>query len=195
MRYLVCVLLVLLPGCQLGISDPAPTVRLLTTDGKHVCSAVVIKPEVALTAKHCVDEPKLAVDGFAVTGIAPGEGDVATLTVPGLQCPCAPIGKRPAIGSKAHAIGFPGTHGGVRRVTPEAFVYKVGAASEIFPWLEIVGTFIYTLPSVLSPGDSGGGLFQWQGGGWRLIGINSHVLYSNPFIPLPHVSGFVLVTE
>jgi S1-C subfamily serine protease len=125
---------------------------------------------------------------------SPDTSDLAKLTVPGLECPCAEIGTKPDIGSKVKAIGFPGSLKGEQRVTDEVSVMLIGRPNEILPFLPNPESYIYTDKSVLEPGDSGGGLFQktWYGK-WKLIGISSHFIVTNPFFPFPVTSGFAPV--
>lgn len=76
------------------LADARAATRLMTSDVSGAkCSAVVIAPGVALTAKHCVDSiPEMKVDGKAVVGsVSHLTQDISRLTVPGLDCPCVDV--------------------------------------------------------------------------------------------------------
>lgn len=194
-KFLAGVVLFLVPGCYW--QDPAATVRKLEAPGVGWCSAVVIAPDTALTAKHCLGPETLLVDGHKVTAAVPSpDEDIAVLTAPGLACPCAEFGKKPKPGDKVKAIGFPGSLKGEKRTTKETTVKLIGPPSAILPFIPLTETYIYTKESILETGDSGGGLFvqEWDGS-WSLVGINSHIIYANPFFPIPLTSGFVPVYE
>lgn len=207
MRVLLAALLFVLPACAtLGTANPEATVRhflgkLPKVEGQEQkyasCSAVVIHPGVALTAKHCLVDGEITVGGLAVTATDPEPTrDIAVLAVPGLQCPCATIGSKPAVGDPVLKIGFPGKAGryGKQHISDEVAISVIGSVQDVVPWVpegELPGTFIFTEKNILAPGDSGGGLFALQYGTWRLVGINSFMLAANPFMPVPVTSGFV----
>lgn len=201
MRKLIAGLALLLAACSTipFVSDPADTVRQLTgqftVDGKtksYGCSAVVIAPNTAYTAKHCVDGMNMHVDRLPITKVVPSpEIDLALLTVPGLACPCAEIGKKPEVGSPVKAVGFPGKSG-KKRTTEEATVRLIGPASEILSFFDDPELYIYTNKNIVERGDSGGGLFQRQGYSWKLVGITSHII---AILGTEITSGFVPVYE
>lgn len=192
-RLLVGLLLFFAPSCaalSLTPANPFDTVRALTNaEGNIMCSAVVIAPDRALTAAHCL-EPIMSVDGVKVERTAIFNGtDSALLDAPGLQCPCAEIGT-PKVGDKAVAIGFPA--GGPKRVTAEVEIKFIGILKDFAPWIlsehrefPMIGIHDF----VLIPGDSGGGLFV----GDKLVGTNSAMImmppyglpFGNVFSPIP----------
>src|SRR5262245_8466481 len=90
----------------------AATVRQMNMDGKNACSAVAIKPDLAIGARHCISNgvKVIKIDGLVVTKSDVFLGsDAAYFRVPGLQCPCAKVAKlgQEVYGIKIIAIGFP----------------------------------------------------------------------------------------
>jgi hypothetical protein len=128
------------------------------------CSAVMIAPELALTAGHCMGmtSPVLTIGGvdYPITeGYLNPELDLAALIVPGAPCPCATIrGSAAEEGEQITVVGYPYgvgrvvTYGEVQgRVTIEGREYVMTTAAGL-------------------PGNSGGGVFDING---YLVGITS----------------------
>lgn len=157
---------------------PFEAVRAITSAvSGNICSAVVVEPGVALTAAHCLQRG-LSIDGFAVYSItAFGDSkDIARLNVPGLSCPCAATGSRPAVGDQVLAAGFPLAAEGARVVSPVARVAFIGNVRQYIP--DFPGelsneTYIITDAAIIDHGDSGGALFSLRDGEWRVVGINA----------------------
>jgi S1-C subfamily serine protease len=155
-------------------------VRPVTTagDDKVWCSAVVIRPEVALTARHCI-QSDMAVDGNVVAWVETASQettDIAILHVPGLACPCVAPGKRPNAGDRVIAVGYPSANEGRRTVSEPAAVQHVGPLSAVAPWLAEQysrAVFIVTEKPIISPGYSGGALLDFQDGSWVVVGVNA----------------------
>lgn len=196
-----CVLCaIVLPGLGLearaSVLPPMETVRAISVEGDVTCSAVVVAPNVAITARHCLSRG-LEVDSIAVayiTAAAPENEDIAMLYAPGLLCPCAVLGERPAVGSPVLAIGFP--QGGARRITAVALVRLIGKPVDIAPFEQhpiATGDFIITDAPILDYGDSGGGLFTIQDGEWVVVGVNSIGIPAAPYSQEEQGSGFVPV--
>jgi S1-C subfamily serine protease len=186
-------------------SLPYDTVRMVRLQDHQHCSAVVIAPGIALTAAHCLQR-HITVDGLKVDGIvAPADDkDIAVLRVPGLKCPCAVRGVRPAKGDQVLAVGFPANRDGEQAISPVARVRSVGELRLEFPFLadmeESAEHFIVTDAPIVSHGDSGGALFSMQNGSWKVVGITA-IGIPDPEVPcMPFVgctkeiaSGFVPV--
>jgi S1-C subfamily serine protease len=141
----------------------APIDRLMPMS----CSAVVIAPNLALTAKHCVDMPNMTVvraDGgrlpvfsFEVSSTA----DLAIMHVPGLTCPCAAITSvRAERDEVAYAVGFP--HGQLNVLTVGYIQGRITAPD---------GNSYIVATLDVNPGVSGGGLFVVRGDTAYLVGI------------------------
>lgn len=173
--------IMLLVAASCASAQPADTVRVVSNaESDKVCSAVVIAPGFALTARHCLSTG-MAVDGIVVDHVRLANSvavDIAVLAVPALACPCAELGGRPAHGTRVVAIGYPGRLEGERRTTEVATVNYIGSILVIAPWYSAshpysTAQFIFTNRAIIEPGDSGGGLFAWQNGRWLLVGINA----------------------
>lgn len=213
-RLLAVVGAVLALACIPASSEvfPHETVRHLLLEGKQHCSAVVVNPGKVVTAKHCLrdaDTPgDLTVDGLpAVGGTIIDNADIAVLDIPGVACPCAEIGKLPVKGDAVVAVGFgfgdeadkSRTISEVGRVFMVDILMKYAPESANDP---VYGNALYIIVDspILQPGDSGGGLFGMQDGRWKLLGINSLLLFHpgnpdcNPFFGCRgkgDASGFV----
>jgi S1-C subfamily serine protease len=197
LKLAVAVAVLFLAGCvRTGVVLPTETVRIIRVGESQMCSAVVIRPGVALTARHCLSQG-ITVDGkpvaFVVAPMDEGK-DIAVISAPGLECPCALVGRRPAVGDKIVAVGFPGGAEG-RQDVSAGTVRAVGSVAEIAPWIAehplAAHTFILSDVPMLEGGESGGGLFAVQDGKWRLVGINVIGVPSAPMYGAPELaSGF-----
>lgn len=175
------------------------TVNEMTSTGNgDYCSAVTIEPGVALTAKHCTEgldgQMYVRQDGklYAIERVVPDPArDIAKILVPGLQCPCADIGKivPHPIGETVIAVGYP--LGGERTLTRGAYI----ALADILDTSSEGLTGRYHITSApVQPGNSGGALFVREGGRVVLIGITSWGINQGGPPELPSVvSGFVPV--
>jgi V8-like Glu-specific endopeptidase len=141
----------------------------MTPGVRGSCSAVVIAPEKALTAAHCITIPEMALqydDGqlFPVLGALPDVlgRDLATLSVPGLVGPTAVTTSYPVQTDELiYAVGYPYGIGNV--LTVGQFQFRVNNADDGFQYL---------LSTVMvGPGNSGGALFVVRDGVPYLIGI------------------------
>ena len=128
------------------------------------CSAVMVAPEWALTARHCMamTSPVLTINGTDYP-ILEGYGnpvlDLALLYVPNAPCPCAkPSATKVTEGETVILIGFPYAIGKV--VTDGEFQGRVK--------INDIEYGMTTAPA--RPGNSGGGVFNQKG---ELLGILS----------------------
>jgi hypothetical protein len=178
------------------------TVPKSTSGDAVICSAVVVEPGYAFTARHCT-KIGMYIDGLPVEYVVVGAGsaDAAVAYVPGLKCPCAAIGARPSLGETLTAVGYPSEATGERRSHGPSKVVGIDAIKEIYPgkWDDYLGIFIFSEPAILLPGMSGGGAFAQRGTQWEFVGINSIGLPERkPLHPWDHeipeiASGFVPV--
>jgi len=137
-----------------------------------MCSAVVIAPEMALTAKHCrglLQYQVLLDDGTKLpvtqTVEAPND-DVMFLKVPGLKCPCAQPALSPAqIDEPAFVVGFPED---IMKVVTEGRIQGRAKATDT---LDDQLHWFLVVDASASPGSSGGGLFVIREGRPYLVGI------------------------
>ena len=144
----------------------AATVHRMHEEGRS-CSAVMIAPERALTAAHCLfmEAPVLTIDGYdyvITEGYAASPRDVAILIVPGAPCPCARVASTPiGDGAPVMTVGYP--YG----VPVVVVTYGEFQGRLIFP---DDGQEYLLLTALGAPGNSGGGVFNEYG---ELVGIVS----------------------
>ena len=144
-------------------TEPAKTVWQMHEEGMS-CSAVMVAPEWALTARHCMTmtSPVLTIDGVdypVLEGYGNPVLDLALLYVPNAPCPCAkPSATKVKEGESVILIGFPYAIGKV--VTDGEFQGRVT--------INNIEYGMTTAPA--RPGNSGGGAFNQKG---ELLGILS----------------------
>jgi len=169
-HFLVGVILVLLALSPAQAANPfadarAATRKLSSSVVRNTCSAVVIAPNRALTAKHCAEIPGLLVDGLpaTVTRAHPVE-DIAELNVPGIACPCVQISAtRPALDESIVVVGY--LYGDVKITARGEYLGDV-----VTPTGEHYGVVM----AMVGPGVSGGGVFRVLiTGEIRLLGVVS----------------------
>ena len=136
-------------------------------------SAVMVAPGLALTVAHVAGNKKLYILGKQVTTVKiDEERDIALVSV-ALDCPCAPIGSMPNLDDKVVAVGWP--LGAVEFATEG----RVQGWDRFRIWSN----------SPIAPGNSGGGLFAFQMGQWKLIGLTVEVAGLNlGFFGIPVVT-------
>jgi S1-C subfamily serine protease len=149
---------------EFSYSLPRQVVQMLTGPFSS-CSAVVVAPERALTAAHCIGAAEL-LNGKKVEVLRVlSDSDLMLLKVPGLECPCVPIGNEPVLDSDVAAVGYAA---GLHQVLTKG-TYQGKFTSPLVPDSE--GFLVFT--SIAEGGFSGGGIFQKQHGKWKLVAITS----------------------
>jgi len=145
------------------------------------CSAVMIAPERALTAAHCLNmtAPVVTIDGHdypVLEAYAATPRDMAILIIPGAPCPCAVVSDTPVSeGDWVAAVGYP--WGIIRTVTYGEVQGRIVYEEDGQEYL-----FVTTLGA---PGNSGGGLFNERG---ELVGITVKGAQGHPMLALEIVS-------
>ena len=136
-------------------------------------SVVMVAPGLALTAAHVAMNENLYINGKLTKTIKiDEERDIALVSV-ALDCPCAPIGSMPNLDDKVVAVGWP--LGAVEFATE----------GRVQGW----DRFRIWSSSPIAPGNSGGGLFAFQAGEWKLVGITVEVAGLNlGFFGMPVVT-------
>ena len=139
------------------------------------CSVVMVAPERALTAAHCLrmQEPTVEINGALYpveVGYQLGNEDLALLIIPSAPCPCANYAETfPVDGDWLAAVGFPfGLH-------------KVVTYGEMQGYIVYEDGMQYILTTTLgAPGNSGGGLFNEHGDlvGITVMGAQGHSMFA-----------------
>jgi len=167
-RWIVAALLLAFATAAYALNpfaDARATVRLVTGDpATRTCSAVVIAPEVALTAKHCEVIAGMLVDGKPAKIVkSHAVEDVTLLSVPGLACPCAEVSTvRPMLDETMLFIGW--LYGD----------FKMTARGEYLGTTKDEGASYGVGVAPAGPGISGGGVFRvFVTGEVQLVGIIS----------------------
>lgn len=149
-------------------------VQMMDAEGEGYCSAVVVQPGIALTAKHCqVGGPGWLEQNGQLLPVAEWKldtaRDLALLTVPGLQCPCAQLAPKAAVESGAPIVilGYP--NGGPLAATYGWIVGRIQVGARLGIQ---AGEYVFVSGHAIG-GNSGGGLFLVLDGAPRLFGITS----------------------
>lgn len=147
--------------------------------GEHGAgSVVVVAPDYALTAAHVAimsEEQKVLIDGLPIIKYWIDRGnDIALLHVPGLKCPCAPIGVNAEVLDKVVAAGYPLGH--LFSTEGRVQSYEMTEIRYIkFPLNRTSMSLRVLSDTQIAPGASGGGLFSYQLFRWRLVGITVEI--------------------
>jgi len=144
-------------------NDAAATVHKMHEQGSS-CSVVMVAPQEALTARHCMGmtSPVVTIDGvdYPVTYAYGNPAlDLALLIIPNAPCPCViPAAKPIQIGENVMVIGFPYALG------------RVVTYGEMQERIKLDGIPYAMITAPARPGNSGGGVFNVKG---ELLGIVS----------------------
>lgn len=184
LAFVFCLPSILLGCASSSTENIRSSVHLIEKDGGNG-SGVMIQPFLMLTAAHVVG------DGLNLT-VGPNklpakllyidkDVDIALLHV-AVDCPCAPLANPPEIGEKVLLVGFP-IHEHIHlQIVTEGTVQGL--------WERKLMT---TAPA--AGGNSGGGVFVYQDGEWRLAGILIQVagwcMGGFTCYPMPHLSRAV----
>lgn len=176
---------ILLPlgGCATRYEDPRATVHIIEV-GEGNASGVMVAPFLMLTAAHVVgDMQNLTVGPKKLPAkllYKDDANDIALLHV-AMDCPCASIAAPPEADVPVLVIGYPiHQHVGVQVVT-EGKTQGVNG-----------NRLAMTAPA--AGGNSGGGVFVYQFGEWKLAGILVEITgWCSGFacFPMPHLSRAV----
>jgi hypothetical protein len=148
---------------QLSTIRAATKLVYLETGGNG--SGVMIAPNRMLTAAHVAEvhsrDRPLMVDGRPIIKVLKidYERDLALISVAS-GCPCVPVGSLPENDTDVELVGYPlNGYVGTQIVTE-------GRTQGLHPDKQrLIAT------TNASPGNSGGGLYAFQKGEWRLVGI------------------------
>ena len=185
----------------------ASQMRLVTvtlTDGGHTfCSGTWVSQSQILTAAHCVAEldavtyksPDSAEDGLAAVSVKDVTHDLAVLTaISGTKGRLhALAGSLPVAGDTVSAMGHP--LGVLEYSYTEGQVSAIRTAdsmSEILSerWDSCRGCQLIQATTPITPGNSGGGLFNQRG---ELVGVCSFTMF-DPFTPIQNLNFFIPVS-
>jgi len=157
-------------GHPTTVAEMRATVRQITA-AQGRCSAVMVAPGKALTAWHCKQAGEQAmVDerGNAIAKVSNWQQiagvDLASIDVPGADCPCAPVepGIEPVIDEPVIVIGYPYGLGNFLTRGEVQFVKRHPS-----------GQVVLFVNAPVAPGNSGGGMFIQRNGSYVLVGIVS----------------------
>jgi len=147
---------------------------MASADGSESCSYVMVAPQTAVTAAHCVDGVEMVVNGRPVKVVRINkETDLALIAV-NRGCPCAPMffGALP-VDTPVAVIGYPfyGLGAGLYKVQIVTYGTVQGYLAD--------GSVAASV--LVAPGNSGGGLFvRMSNGKWYLAGIASKLVSTMP---------------
>lgn len=144
------------------------------------CSGVLIAPKQMLTAAHCLQMGDLFVKGVkAVVVKFNPVTDVALLFVE-VDCPCVPVGDTPALDTNLVAVGYPLGIG-------VQYLSKGTSQGDVPEYSHYMAM---TVPLMF--GNSGGGVFQFQNGKWKVVGVAS-AMAGSAFGPAENITMAVNV--
>jgi hypothetical protein len=177
--------LLALGGCAShSYDDPRATVHIIQV-GEGNGSGVMIAPFLMLTAAHVVGDMKNLTVGPkklpAKLLYKDEANDIALLHV-AIACPCAPLATPPAADVAVIVVGYPVNQQVGVQVVTEGLIQGVKG-----------NRLAMTAPA--AGGNSGGGVFVYQYGQWKLAGILVEVtgwcMGGFACFPMPHLSRAV----
>lgn len=140
-------------------------------NGSASCSGAVVAKNRVLTAAHCLQYPneKTVINGFTAKVLKRDvDVDLMLLEVETPDSGVPVANKTPAYDTKAYTVGFPlGDQVGQRVVTDGRVQskYPMSKPYDLTPFMLVTAPVIY--------GNSGGGVYAFVEGSWKLVGIVS----------------------
>lgn len=159
-------------------SDVRQFVHIIENGTGQLCSAVTVRPGIALTADHCA----------TVIGEALARGDdrkdIALIKHVGAKCPCPRIADREAeLDETVYVVGYP------RGI---AQVLTIGASQGVHENSRMPYGRRLVTTALVGPGNSGGGVFVFRNGEFQLVGIlvesDGHLSFA---VPLADIKPFL----
>ena len=138
---------------------PRSYVEKLYQESGGTGSAVVIAPGLVLTAAHVAINDKLLINGKPTKTIKIDKNKDLALVQASVDCPCAPLGVDVNLDDKVMAVGWPLGH------------LEMATEGRVQGWMDR----LVLTDSTIAPGNSGGGLFAFQEGKWKLVGVTIQV--------------------
>ena len=149
-------------------------------------SGVLIAPGLALTAFHVTgpEGKDLMVNGKPIQVLKYDQILDISLIKVDATCPCAPLGTLPEEDTRIVTVGYPLDAG---QFATEGHMQGIH--------LERIRMLV---SSPITFGNSGGGVFAFQGGQWRLVGVAVETAGANLGffgVPVFHLVGAVSITN
>ena len=156
-----------------SFDTPRSSVHMVAASDQSTGTMVVIAPGLALTARHVAEHEDLATtDGIPLKVVKMSDTADLALVSGNFGCPCTPLKEEPlSIDEKVVVIGYPL---GAAQLATEGRIQDL-----------VMNSIISSAP--VAPGNSGGGLFVWDGYQWKLAGILIGIaaIPFNPWEPGP----------
>lgn len=141
-----------------SFDTPRSYVEKIYTEGGSG-SAVVIAPGLVLTAAHVAENSNLLINGKPTKTLKISKKVDLALVQAQVDCPCVKLGESPILGDAVVAVGW--SLGKIEYATP----------GTVQGW----GDGMLWTDTTIAPGNSGGGVFAFQKGEWKLVGITVQV--------------------
>lgn len=165
------------PGRPPNVAAEAWSSTYLFTDGARLCSAVLVGPDVALTARHCVEDFRggavVHPDGRAhavVEAAVAADEDIAFLRLVPASTTAAEVGVTQD-GTSGYVLGYGCSGGAKLDARPVRFLRRVQTPDPTNLILDVWS-------GVACKGDSGGGVFV----DGKLVGISVGIVPSDGLV-------------
>ena len=140
-------------------NTPRSYVEKLYQESGGSGSAVVIAPGLVLTAAHVALNDKLLINGKPTKVLKINKAVDLALVQAAVDCPCVPLGTDVNMDDRVMAVGWPLGH------------LEMATEGRVQGWMDR----LVLTDSTIAPGNSGGGLFAFQDGQWKLVGVTIQV--------------------